>query len=129
MTISFYKGLTRNLEIGNTPVWVLPNIWRHWGKLGIPNLAQVSLMKCYGILQNARVTAFIVSELLGKTNRGAKIPPPPPRPTQIKVSKLQSSYFSRICDSLYLLYRLEKLQEKFHLYLNSILSQNQQRKR
>ena len=28
MMISFYKGLTRNLEIGNTPVWVLPNIWR-----------------------------------------------------------------------------------------------------
>ena len=28
MTIFFYKGLTRNLEIGNTPVWVLPNIWR-----------------------------------------------------------------------------------------------------
>ena len=22
------KGLTRNLEIWNTPVWVLPNIWR-----------------------------------------------------------------------------------------------------
>ena len=28
MTISFYEGLTRNPEIGNTPVWVLPNIWR-----------------------------------------------------------------------------------------------------
>ena len=28
MTISFYKELTRNGEIGNTPVWVLPNIWR-----------------------------------------------------------------------------------------------------
>ena len=27
-TIFFYKGLTRNPEIGNTPVWVLPNIWR-----------------------------------------------------------------------------------------------------
>ena len=27
-TILFYKGLTRNPEIGNTPVWVLPNIWR-----------------------------------------------------------------------------------------------------
>ena len=25
MTIYFYKGLTRNPEIGNTPVWVLPN--------------------------------------------------------------------------------------------------------
>ena len=28
MIIFFYKRLTRNLEIGNTPVWVLPNIWR-----------------------------------------------------------------------------------------------------
>ena len=28
MIISFYKGLTRNPEIGNTRVWVLPNIWR-----------------------------------------------------------------------------------------------------
>ena len=27
MTIFFYKGLTRNPEIRNTPVWVLPNIW------------------------------------------------------------------------------------------------------
>ena len=28
MTIFFYKRLSRNPEIGNTPVWVLPNIWR-----------------------------------------------------------------------------------------------------
>ena len=28
MTVVFYKGLTRNPEIGNTQVWVLPNIWR-----------------------------------------------------------------------------------------------------
>ena len=28
MTISFYNGLTRNPETGNTPVWVLPNIWK-----------------------------------------------------------------------------------------------------
>ena len=28
MIIFFYKGLTRNPEIGNTPIWVLPNIWR-----------------------------------------------------------------------------------------------------
>ena len=27
-TIFFYKGLTGNPEIGNTPVCVLPNIWR-----------------------------------------------------------------------------------------------------
>ena len=35
-----------------------------WGKLGIPNIAQISLMNCYWVLQNARVTAFTVSELL-----------------------------------------------------------------
>ena len=28
MTISFYKGLTRDPEIENTPVLVLANIWR-----------------------------------------------------------------------------------------------------
>ena len=28
MTISFYKGLTRNSGNRKTPVWVLPNIWR-----------------------------------------------------------------------------------------------------
>ena len=28
MTIFFYKGLTRNPEIGNIPVWVFLNIWR-----------------------------------------------------------------------------------------------------
>ena len=36
MTISFYKGFTRNLEIGNTPVWVLPNIWRQ-GNMSVSN--------------------------------------------------------------------------------------------
>ena len=35
-----------------------------WGKLGIPNLLRMSLMKCYWMLQNARFTAFTVSELL-----------------------------------------------------------------
>ena len=33
MTIFLYKGLTRNLEIGNTPVGVLLNIWR-MGRVG-----------------------------------------------------------------------------------------------
>ena len=28
LTILFYKELTRNLEIRNTLIWVLPNIWR-----------------------------------------------------------------------------------------------------
>ena len=28
MTIFFYKGFTGNPEIGNTPVWAFPNIWK-----------------------------------------------------------------------------------------------------
>ena len=35
-----------------------------WGKLGIPNLTRMSIMKCYWMLQNAGVTAFTLSELL-----------------------------------------------------------------
>ena len=45
-TIFFYKGLTRNPEIGNTPSEFRP-ISGDWDELGIPNLARMSLMKCY----------------------------------------------------------------------------------
>ena len=49
MTISFYEGLTRNPEIGNTPLWVLRNIWR----LGCVRntIFCTSLIKCYWICQ------------------------------------------------------------------------------
>ena len=82
MTIFFFKGLTRNLDIGNTPVWVLSNIWR-WGELWIANLARMSLIECYWMLQNSRVTAFTVFELLRENQLGGKITPLPP--TQIRV--------------------------------------------
>ena len=52
---------TRKLEI--SPSEFCP-ISGDWGKLGIPNLARMSLVKSYWMLQNARVTAFTVSELL-----------------------------------------------------------------
>ena len=56
-----------------------------WGNLAIPNLARMSLIK-YRILQNARVTAFTVSELLRKNQQreggGVKLPP-----TQIRVKR------------------------------------------
>ena len=50
-------------------------------ELGKPNLAWSSLIKCYWILQNARVTAFTVSELLRENQQWVKLPPSP----QIKV--------------------------------------------
>ena len=70
MTISFYKGRTRNLEIGNTTVWVLPSILRLGGKLEIPNLALTCQTKCYWMLQNAAITAFNVSALLRENQQG-----------------------------------------------------------
>ena len=51
-----------------------------WGKSGIPNLAQMSLINCYSTLQNARVKAFTFSELLRENQQVGKITPPPPRP-------------------------------------------------
>ena len=49
-------------------------ISRDWGELGIPNLAGMSLMKRYKMLQNSRVTAFPVSELLWEDQQG-ELPP------------------------------------------------------
>ena len=55
---------------------------RDWDKSEIPNLAQMSLIKYYWMLQNARVTAFTVFELLRENQLGGgKITPP----TQISV--------------------------------------------
>ena len=73
MIIFFYKGLTRNPEIRNTPVCVLPNIWR-LRELGIPNLVLLFLIKCYWMLQKARVIHFNVSELL-RENQSYTTPP------------------------------------------------------
>ena len=53
--------------MGNTPVWVLPDIC---GKLGLPTLAGMCRIKYYWLLQNPRVTAFIVSELLRENQQG-----------------------------------------------------------
>ena len=44
MTIFFFKGLTRNLEIGNIVAWVLPNICR-LGKFRDTTVTQMFLIK------------------------------------------------------------------------------------
>ena len=68
MKISANKVLTRNPKIRNTPPAPPPSeslpISGDWDKLGIPNLAGLSLMKSYRMLQNVMVTAFTVAEVL-----------------------------------------------------------------
>ena len=58
-----------------------------WGKLQIPNLIQMSLIKCYWMLQNASVTAFTGSESLRDTQQGEggkiSLPLPPCRLREI----------------------------------------------
>ena len=49
-----------------------------WGKFGIPNLSQMSLIKCYWMLQIVRVTAFATSEFWvskRKPTGGVKLSP------------------------------------------------------
>ena len=54
MTNFFYKRLTRNPKIRNTPVWVLPNIWRlgevmdtKFG-MNVSNRMLLNAVKCHG---------------------------------------------------------------------------------
>ena len=49
-------------------------MFRDWDKLKIPNLARMPLIKCYWMLQNARVTAFTVVELR-ENQQGIKLSP------------------------------------------------------
>ena len=44
-----------------------------WKKLGMPNLARISVIKCYWMTQNARLTAFTVFELLRENKQGVKL--------------------------------------------------------
>ena len=63
-----------------------------WNELGIPNLARMSLIKFYWMLQYARVAAFTVPELFRENQqgrgRGGKITPPPSPQIRVNIAKL-----------------------------------------
>ena len=73
MAISFYKRLTRKLEVKNTNVSRFCPKSGEWGELGLLNLTQASLIKRYWMLQKATVTAFTLSELLRENHKGMGI--------------------------------------------------------
>ena len=56
-----------------TPTSEFFPIPEEWGKLWIPRLARMSLIECYWMLQNSRVTAVTVSELSRKNQEVVKI--------------------------------------------------------
>ena len=72
-------------------------------KLGTPNLARMFLMKCYCMLQNAKVTDFTISESLRENQQGeggrVKLPP-----TQIR-AKSQSKGFDTLLLTYHVTYR------------------------
>ena len=63
MTIYVFKRLTR-IRKSKTPPSKFCPISGDLGKLEIPNLTRLILIKSYWMLQNARVTAFTVFEFL-----------------------------------------------------------------
>ena len=81
MTISFYEGLTKNLEIGNAPVWVLSNIWR----LGQVRNAKFGMMVSNIMLLNAAkfqdynfYRSWVIKGKPTGTGKGIKLLPDPP---------------------------------------------------
>ena len=66
-----------------------------WGESRVPNLARISLIECYWMLQNSRVTAFTVLELLKENQLGRVILPPPTTTTTqitVKLGKLNNRH-------------------------------------
>ena len=79
MTIFFYKGLTRNPEIGNTPVWVLSNIWRLGRVVGTKFSTNVSNRMLPSAAKFQGYSFYRSWVIKGKpTGEGVKLPPPPP---------------------------------------------------
>ena len=76
VTIFFYEGLTRNPEIGNTHVWVLPNIWRLGQVMDTKSGTNVSnrMLQNAAKLQGYSFKRFWV--IKGKSIGGVKLPPP-----------------------------------------------------
>ena len=117
MATFFYKGLTRNPEIGSTAVWVLPNIWR---------LGQVSDTKFGTNVSNATLlnaakyhdySFYGFWVIKGKPTERYNYPPPPRLGLKEQVSvinkqkysfKNTSSYETRISDHRHLIYSVMK---------------------
>ena len=91
MTIFFYKGLTRNLEIGNTPVWVLPNIWRLGGVMDTKFGTIVSNRMLMNAANFQGYNFYRFWVIKGKPTEGGEPTWLPPTPLQIRVEVFKIS--------------------------------------
>ena len=76
MTIFLYMWLTRNPEIENNTICVLPNIWRLGWVRDIKFSTNVSNKMLLNAAKSQDFTAFTLYELLRKNQQGGKISPP-----------------------------------------------------
>ena len=77
MTIYFYQGVTRNTEIGNTPVWVLPNIWTLGQARDTKRGTDVSNKKLLNAAKCQGYTFYHFWVIKGKQTEGKVTPVPP----------------------------------------------------
>ena len=92
-TIFFYKGLTRNPEIGNTPVLVLPNMWRLGQVRDTKFGANVSNKMLLHAAKCQRYSFYRFWVIKGKPTGGVKLSHPSPR---LGLQVLCKPQFSRI---------------------------------
>ena len=134
LTIFFYKGFTRNLEIGNITVWVLPNIWRLGWFRNIKNGTNTSNKMLLNTTKYQGYSFYRFWAIKGKpTGGGGEVTHPPPRlglkvlrhpDLKILAKKSNTLFF---CMNRYLkcimhktmLWKTTKSQKNFLIYLPS----------
>ena len=90
MTIFFYKGLNRNQEIQNFPVWVLPNILRVGWVRGVKFGTNVSNKMLLNVAKCQCYSFYRFWVIKGKPTKrgGGKFILPPPTQIRVKAGRL-----------------------------------------
>ena len=92
----FYKGLTRNPRIRNTPVWVFPNIWR-LGRVRDTKLVMVVSNKVLPNAAKCQGYSFYCFWVIKRKPTGwgeRKITPsPPPRSSRLGLKMMKNDFY------------------------------------
>ena len=102
MTIFFYKGLTRNPEIGNILFWVLLNIWRLGQVMETKFGTSVSSRMLLNAAKFQGYSFYRFWVIKGKPTweGGVKLPPSPP-PPRLGLSNFLTENLNEICGDIW----------------------------